>query len=457
MELIEPGAVHGGIAAVPTEVMVVGNGIGDVDILLIHIAHGNNCHGGGTGLVQLVAQIVENMVVLQQIGILGILHGDLVGQTPDNDGGMVVILDDQLLHLVDGVLAAAGHMLGNIGNFRPDDLTVLVAQIVEILIMLIVGQTDGSSAHLTDVLNIFLMMLGQQSVADAPAVLMAADTAQGVSLTIENEALFGMDLIAAAAETGADTVDSFAVLYRLYLGGVEVGILAAMPQMYIGDLQRYAGIGAISGCHHVAFLVQQGITQALAQLAVGDIYLHVYLGILACDDGSDLNAGAAVIIQRKVGLGNTDDVDITVQTAIEGKVSDLRIDLLIGSIVYCQSDHGLQADLGSDIAAPCGVATVVMGKLLAVNVQIGRRVGTTDLDVIALGFGQLLPIQLLGINGSAAVVIVAAVLAIQSIPGMRQVHKIPLRINGSRDLGGLLGECPLAVDIGDMTHGYRSS
>ena len=39
MELVEPRTVHGSIAAVPTEVVVVGNDIGNLQIGIIHFAH----------------------------------------------------------------------------------------------------------------------------------------------------------------------------------------------------------------------------------------------------------------------------------------------------------------------------------------------------------------------------------------------------------------------------------
>ena len=119
VELIEPGAVHGGVAAVPAEVVVPAHHVGDLDVLSIHAAHGHDGHGGEAGLVHLMHQIVQNAMVLQQVGILGTLHGDLVGETPHHDGGVVVVLGDQFLHLGDGVLAALGHVLGDVGDLSP--------------------------------------------------------------------------------------------------------------------------------------------------------------------------------------------------------------------------------------------------------------------------------------------------------------------------------------------------
>ena len=65
MELVEPGSVHGGVATVPAEVVVVRYGIGNGDQLRVHGAGGYAGHGGGAGLVHLVAHIVEDAVIFQ--------------------------------------------------------------------------------------------------------------------------------------------------------------------------------------------------------------------------------------------------------------------------------------------------------------------------------------------------------------------------------------------------------
>ena len=75
------------------------------------------------------------------------------------------------------------------------------------------------------------MVLAAQSVADAPAVLVAGNTAQGVFFAVEDEALVGIDLEAAAAETGGNVVKDIAVFHQFSTAAVQVGILAAVPQV----------------------------------------------------------------------------------------------------------------------------------------------------------------------------------------------------------------------------------
>ena len=58
VELIEPRTVHGRIAAVPAEIVVVGNNVGDEQVRIVHLAHGNSRDSGKTCLIHLVNEIV---------------------------------------------------------------------------------------------------------------------------------------------------------------------------------------------------------------------------------------------------------------------------------------------------------------------------------------------------------------------------------------------------------------
>ena len=98
---------------------------------------------------------------------------------------MIVILDYQVGHLVEGVLAAVLHVFGDVGNFSPDDQAVLVAQVVEVLGVLIVCQAHGVGAHLAQKRHVLLVLSIGQRVAQTLAVLVAGRTAQAIGATIE--------------------------------------------------------------------------------------------------------------------------------------------------------------------------------------------------------------------------------------------------------------------------------
>ena len=119
---------------------------------------------------------------------------------------MVVVLHNQIRHLVVRVPAAVFHVLCDIGNFRPDDQTVLIAQVVETLCVLIVGQTNGVGAHLPQQGQILLVFGVGQGAAQALAILMPGCTAQTAGSAVEEKALPRVKGDGAAAKAGANRI-----------------------------------------------------------------------------------------------------------------------------------------------------------------------------------------------------------------------------------------------------------
>ena len=393
--------------------------------------------------------IIQDVVVLQQILIPCAVHGDLVGKTPDNDGRMVVVLNNQFLHLRNGILTTGGHMIGDIGNLCPNHQTALVTQIVEELVVLIVSQTDGGRTDFTDQIHILDVMLGQQCVADAPTVLMAADTAQRILFAIEDEATLGIDLKAAAAETGGHIIDDFIAAQQLHLAAIEVRILAAVPQMDILHQESNLVSTGDVGNQLLTILIANGVAQGLAFLQTGDVGLNQNAGILAFHNGSDLQTGAAEVVQIKVGLIDADDIHISVNTAVEGKVSNLRINGVVRAVIHGHSDQGLFAllDLTGDITAPGRITAVMMHFLLAVHIQISGGICATQFDVILICFRQVRCQNLLDVVGSAAEVISAAVLTVNGIPAMGQVYSFPVSRQRSGYGCSFFGKSPVLINI----------
>ena len=100
--------------------------------------------GGQAGGIQFLCQRIQLLVVGHQL--LGdTADENLIGNAPEHDGRMIVVLDDQLLHLLDAVLMGRGVLAhdGNEGDLGPDGKAQLVTGIIEVLRMLIVSQTNG--------------------------------------------------------------------------------------------------------------------------------------------------------------------------------------------------------------------------------------------------------------------------------------------------------------------------
>ena len=169
VEFIKPRRIGINGAAIPAEVLIIADGIGDLQIGMVCGAGSNGCHGGQTGSVHSVNQIIQLLMVIHNVCVFFriITSIDLVAQTPDNDGRMVVILNDKFLHLLDGVFLTIAHVGCDVGNLCPDDLAIYITKIIEILIMLIMCQPDGSRTEFHDHSHIFFMVLRQKGIADA--------------------------------------------------------------------------------------------------------------------------------------------------------------------------------------------------------------------------------------------------------------------------------------------------
>ena len=67
----------------------------------------------------------------------------------------------------------------------------------------------------------------------------------------------------------------------------------------------------------------------------------------------------------------------------------------------------------------------MVSEIFAVKINVGRGVCASDFKVVTLGFGKVGFNKLLGVKAGASVVIVSAVLTVDSIPGVRQIDSLP--------------------------------
>ena len=89
----------------------------------------------------------------------------------------------------------------------------------------------------------------------------------------------------------------------------------------------------------------------------------------------------------------------------------------------------------------------MMCKVLAVHVDIRRGIGSTNLQVIPIGLGKLLLLNRLHVTAGSPVVVSAAVLTVDRVPGMRKIDKIPKLRDFNGGLCNALCEGPFSVQI----------
>ena len=176
-----------------------------------------------------MAQFIEGTVVFQQFLIHCARCSDFIRETPHGDAGMIIILNNQFLHLRKGVGPPVCHVHGDIRDLGPNNDAVFIAQIVELLSMLIVGKTQGVSPQLPDNCYVCLMLLKAQRITGTLPVLMTAAAPQGLAASVEDEALLWVDFKLTASKAGADLISAV----QCSGSGVKIGIVHAVPEVDI--------------------------------------------------------------------------------------------------------------------------------------------------------------------------------------------------------------------------------
>ncbi len=343
-------------------------------------------------------------------------------------------------------------MLGDIGDLGPHHKAGLVAGVIKHLVVLVVGQAHCVGADLFDDLNVLKVLLGRKRVANALAVLVARHAAQRVGAPIQEEALVGVDVERANAKAGGHLVDHGAVLTeKLQLGRVEVRVVHAVPAVDVGKRQghvgalpcRDLGAGSVDQAHAHAGRVGCGAL---------DPGLDLDLGVLlaVCNVRGDLETGGTVVVKRKVRRRDDQQLDIAVDAAVEGEVGLLRVDAIVLGVVDGHAQGvGARDQRVGDVHAEGRVAAVVVAQGLSVDLDVGRGVDALELQVDDLRGGvERRRVKAALVGAGAAPVVVAAVLAVDGVPGVGHVDLL----NGA----GGTREIPALVQVDVSAHGTAS-
>ena len=436
-------------AQIPAKIEVVAVHVRDLQNGAGGLQHEHVCHGGLAGGVQLVRQFVQQTVVFQQILVDRRGGGDLVGQAPHSNAGVVVVLDDQLFHLGQGVGTAVGHVHSDVGNLCPDDKALFITQVVEILCVLVVGQPDGVGTHFQNDGNILLHHFVCQGIARTLAVLMAGNAAQRIAAAVQDKALLGVKLKFPAAEPGG----SFLAVVQLGRDDVKERVLHAIPQM-----------GVVQGENRLCSAVFHRGGDALAFQCKGYALCAHHgsshsnfngLGSKVGDDGGHLQRRCAISGQGKVLCGNDVQGHIPVNAAVEGKVCLLGVHGVVVAVVHADGQQVLVFQVVGQVYPEGRVAALVLCQLFPVQVNGGGHGCAVQLQnsLAACRDGGLCQGQ--RIPAGAAVVIVAAVLTVHRVPCVGQGDG--LTHNSGGDAGVLFGKMPVAMIQQDgLAHGKNS-
>ena len=126
-----------------------------------------------------------------------------------------------------------------------------------------------------------------------------------------------------------------------------------------------------------------------------------------------------------------------VQAAVPGNVSALRKLDRVQGVAYLHGKTVISAggEIGRQIPHEGGEAAAMLADEGAVDVKIGAEIGTVELDEQLLAGQAGRHCIMLAIPADAAVVVIAAVLPVQIIPGVRQSYARPGRVVEGDGLG----------------------
>ena len=360
-------------------------------------------------------QFVQGAVVFQQLLIDSRRSGNFVGQSPNSNAGVVVVLDDEFFHLGQRVGAPVVHVHRDVGDFRPNHDTLFIAQVIERLCVLVVGKADGVGAHFKDQRHILLHHLFGDGHTRALAVLMAGNTTQGIGAPVQDKALLRVNFKLAAAEAGGLGL----AIVQPRSHGVEIRVIKTVPQA--GMLQREHGSGGA---------VLDGNARLLAIQCEGDTFgthhsgLHRHFtaaGVEVRDNRRDPDRHRAVFSKGKMSSGHNMQRYIAVNAAVEGEIGLLGVDGVVVAVVHIHAQQvAAVAQRIGNVHAKCRIAALMLSELLLVQIDLGGHGNGVKLQNGASVFRQDDVRQHGGVAAGAAVVVIATVLPVDGVPGVGQ-------------------------------------
>ena len=396
VKFIQPFFVFLIASAVPAKVVIIAFDVRDAVERAVHGEHadmGNRRQAAG---VKLLHKSVQIPVVFHKSGLFS-GDGDLVGNSPEADGGMVIILVDQIGHLKAAVVVSLRivALAADVGNLCPDDEAVLVTGIVEIPAVLIVGETDGIGAKLGYQCGIPVMLLLCQRISLPEQILMPGHAAQHHGRAVQEKAFFGVHREKADAEAGCYLVHRFVPVDQCCRTAIQVRVTHALPEVRCRQknicLRIFRGAPALRD--DSALCVRDGIPDGHVGRGGDDPAVEVQHG--GGGDAADIAAGGVELCLRavvgedtavenlrrdgksrrtveadiKMRFRQQHQVHTAIESAVEGKVRKLRINIISGGIVG-EDGQGVCLRRGAErvreIDGEGGIAALMAHQLLTV-------------------------------------------------------------------------------------------
>ena len=120
-------------------------------------------------------------------------------------------------------------MLGDVGDLGPDYHAPLITEVVKVLVVLVMSQSDGVDSHLTNEIHILQVHFLGDCVTHVFSILMPCDTIQRVCTPIKEESIVGIVQKIPDTKAGSDLIHFLITHYQGGYSSVEVGRFQAIP------------------------------------------------------------------------------------------------------------------------------------------------------------------------------------------------------------------------------------
>ena len=235
----------------------------------------------------------------------------LVADGPDDDGGVIAIAKDPLLEVtppplleIEGAVVLGGFFQPAVEDFVHDEDAETIADVVEKVMVGIVGGANGVAAHGLEFADFPLEQFGCPSASDGATGEVLADSAQFGDLAVEVKAGVFVPLDRANAEGDFVGVDLLTVFGESEVSGVERGGVG-VPELRVGDVEADGGVFFRSGvCSGDYFSI--GILNLNFQFEAGEVREIIDLGLDGDGrfGGGDFGSGdeGGVVDEKVLGM-----------------------------------------------------------------------------------------------------------------------------------------------------------
>ena len=240
-----------------------------------------------------------------------------------------------------------------------------------------------------------------------------------VFFAVEVESRLGITGKIPHAESGLHTVNFFFVHSEDRLRGVEIRVFDTVPHPCVFD----AHLSVRSVSFRDAFPVRvQDPDCDFSILTVCICHADLSAGISFCRPCRHLDAGTSEVIHIKVLFIHPDQKSISVYSAVESEIRFLGVNSVVPAVIGPYFEVVLIGEKVRDVPAECRVTAVVRTDHSSVQLCFGRSVDTAKFQVDPLIGGELRLCEILLVQASAPPIVVSAVLAVDGVPGVRQIH-----------------------------------